>query len=93
MRGHPLRIRDFEWDEHNILHLGLGHGIEPEEAEEVIAISRVIRKTKQGHYAAFGPTLGGRLLLVVFEKRREVARVITGWDMNVSERKYYKRRS
>ena len=30
-----MRISDFEWDDGNVLHLALGHGIEPEEAEEV----------------------------------------------------------
>jgi hypothetical protein len=32
-----LRINDFEWDEGNALHLQLGHGIVPEETEEVFA--------------------------------------------------------
>jgi hypothetical protein len=31
-----LQISEFEWDEGNVLHFELGHGIEPEEAEEVI---------------------------------------------------------
>ena len=32
-----MRINDFEWDEGNALHLQFGHGIAPEEAEEVFA--------------------------------------------------------
>ena len=28
-----MRIIDFAWDDGNILHLALGHGIQPEEAE------------------------------------------------------------
>ncbi len=85
-----MRISGFEWDEGNVIHLTLGHGIEPEEAEEVLAVSPVYRKTKRGHYAAFGPTRAGRLLVVVFEmKGKGLARVITGWDMDRSERRYY----
>ncbi len=85
-----MRISEFEWDEGNVLHLALGHGIEPEEAEEVFAVSPLFRRTKRGHYAAFGPAQAGRLLVVVFEmKTGGLARVITGWDMNGAERRYY----
>lgn len=85
-----MRIRDFEWDDGNELHLSLVHGIEPDEAEEALALSPLIRKTKKGHYAAFGHTAAGRLLVIVFEIReRGIVRVITGWDMKKTERRYY----
>ncbi len=88
-----MRIAGFEWDEGNILHLALGHGIEPEEAEEVFAVRPLFRKTRKGHYAAFGPTQDGRLLVIIFEmKSRGLVRAITGWDMDASERRYYQRR-
>ncbi len=88
----PLRVSGFEWDEGNELHLALGHGIEPEEAEEVFAVAPFIRKTRKGHYAAFGPSLSGRLLVIVFEKKAKgIVRVITGWDMDGAERRYYLR--
>jgi uncharacterized DUF497 family protein len=87
-----MRISDFEWDDGNVLHLALGHGVEPDEAEEVFAVAPVFRRTKRGHYAAFGRTLAGRLLVVVFERKREgIIRIITGWDMDESERRYYRR--
>jgi uncharacterized DUF497 family protein len=87
-----MRVSGFEWDEGNILHLALRHGIEPEEAEEVFAIRSLIRKTKRGHHAAFGPSRSGRLLVIVFAKRaRGLIRVITGWDMDTRERRYYMR--
>ena len=74
-----MRIGGFEWDDGKILHLALGHGIEPEEAEEVFAVDPLFRKTKGGHYAVFGRTQGGRLLVIVFEKKtRNVVRPITG---------------
>jgi uncharacterized DUF497 family protein len=87
-----MRISAFEWDDGNVLHLGLGHGIEPEEAEEVFAVAPLFRKTKRGHYAAFGRTQAGRLLVLVFElKARGMVRVITGWDLNAAERRYHQR--
>ena len=86
-----LRISDFEWDEGNSLHLQFGHGVEPEEVEEVFADKPFFRKTKKGHYAVFGRTLGGRYLTIVFElKSGGVARPITGWDMDRAEIRYYK---
>ena len=87
-----MKIVDFEWDQGNVLHLELGHGIRPEEAEEVFAIAPLFRRTRLGHYAAFGRTRSGRLLVVVFERRSKgLARIITGWDMSGSERRYYLR--
>jgi uncharacterized DUF497 family protein len=85
-----VNIKDFQWDDGNELHLTLGHGIEPEEAEEVLALTPLVKKTKQGHYAAFGHTAAGRLLVIVFEVLgKGLVRVITGWDMKQAERKYY----
>ena len=85
-----MKISGFEWDDGNVLHLALGHGIEADEAEEVLAVAPLVRKTKRGHYAAFGRTLTGRLLVIVLEKKRGgLVRVITGWDMNSRERRYY----
>jgi uncharacterized DUF497 family protein len=87
-----MRISGFEWDEGNVVHLALRHGIEPEEAEEVFAIAPLFRKTKRGHYAAFGPSQAGRLMVIVFERKAKgTVRVITGWDMDAAERKYYLR--
>lgn len=87
-----MRISDFEWDEGNSLHLQLRHGIGPEEAEEVFANHPLFRATRKGHYAAFGPTLAGRYLIIVFElKPKGIARPITGWDMRRAEIRYYKK--
>ena len=87
-----MRISDFEWDEGNALHLQLGHGIEPEEAEEIFAGKPVFRRTKKGHYAVFGQTREGRYLTIVFDlKSGGVARPMTGWDMGRAEIGYYKK--
>ncbi len=87
-----MRISGFEWDDGNILHLALGHGIEPEEAEEVFAFAPLFRKTRRGQYVAFGRTRAGRLLVIVFERKAQgFVRIITGWDMGAAERRYYQR--
>ena len=85
-------ILEFEWDDGNTLHIELGHGVTPSEAEEVFARRPLFKRTKKGHYAVFGPTAGGRYLGIIFQMNPAcVARVITGWDMKSSEIKYYKR--
>ncbi len=87
-----MRIRGFEWDDGNVVHIELGHGIMPEEAEEVFVALPLFRKTKRGHYVAMGPTLEGRYLTIVFELKTEgIARVITGWDMNRTEKSYWRK--
>jgi uncharacterized DUF497 family protein len=87
-----LQISEFEWDEGNVLHFELGHGIQPGEAEEVFVHRPLFRKTKKGHYVAFGPTGAGRYLAVIFEKKpKGIVRPITGWDMNRSEVQYYRK--
>lgn len=87
-----MKFKDFEWDDDNILHLELGHGVKPEEAEEVIAYKPIFRKTKKGHYVAMGPTQEGRYLTIVFAlKKNSLARVITGWDMAAAEIRYWRK--
>lgn len=87
-----MKIAEFEWDEGNSQHIALGHGIEPAEAEEVFALNPLFRKTKRGYYAAMGPTLDARYIVLIFKmKGKWVARVIMGWDMSDSERRYYSR--
>jgi uncharacterized protein len=87
-----LKVGDFEWDEWNSQHIELGHGILPAEAEEVFAVAPLFRKTKKGHYVAMGPTGGGRYVTLVFEmKKRGITWVITGWDVEDSEKRYYTR--
>ena len=88
-----MRISDFEWDDGNALFLELGHGIAPEEVEEVLAGRPFFRRTKKEHYAAFGATSAGRCLTIIFElKPGGVARPITGGDMSGAEIRYYSKR-
>jgi uncharacterized DUF497 family protein len=87
-----LRISEFEWDDGNALHLELGHGIKPEEAEEVFANKPIFRRTKKRHYVTFGPTTAGRYLTVIFElKAKGIVCPITAWDMKRAEIQYYKK--
>ncbi|MBI4841634.1 MAG: BrnT family toxin, partial [candidate division NC10 bacterium] len=64
-----MQIDALEWDDGNLLYLALGHGIEAEEDEEVFAVAPLFRRTKRGHYAVFGRSRAGRLLVLVFEMK------------------------
>lgn len=87
-----MKIKGFEWDDGNLLHIELGHGIRPEEAEEVFAVKPLFRKTKKGHFVVMGQTFENRYLTVVFELKKDgIVRVITGWDMNRTEKRYWRK--
>jgi len=45
-------MKDFEWDDGNVTHLELSHGVRPYEAEEVLANEPIFRKIKENKYTA-----------------------------------------
>lgn len=70
---------DFEFDEAELA----GHAITADEAIEVIWNGFEVRRNKRYHsgYQIIGYTDGGRKLkLIVYEKEKNLIRVITGWD-------------
>jgi len=71
---------DYEFDEDELA----GHGVTVDEAVEVLWNGFQVDRNKgnRGGYQLVGYTDGGRRLkLIVFEKRRGLIRVITGWDV------------
>lgn len=77
----------FWWDEQNIDHIA-DHGVEPFEAEQVIANAVLIRKADRGKYIAYGQTYAGRYLMVVFARKDQGRlRVVTSRDMTSTEKR------
>ena len=75
----------FLWDENNVDHLG-EHFVEPAEAEELFFNPYVITPNKKKHgprrFRIDGRTDQGRRLRLIFEDvGKNVARIITGWDL------------
>ena len=71
---------DFEFDEDELT----AHKISIDEAVEVIWNGFDVRRNTRYHggYQIVGRTDSGRKLkLIVYEKRRGLIRVITGWDV------------
>ncbi len=89
-------MEEFDWDDENIAHISR-HGVEPWEAEEALLdpgrirtpAHRVGRETRQ---AALGATETGRVLLVVYTRRKGKVRVVTARDAENREKRRYRRR-
>lgn len=85
-----MKIDFFEWNNKNMEHI-VKHGVLPEEAEEIFIGRIFYRKTRENKYLAFGQTVEGRYLLIVFAlKRTKTIRVITARDMDKKELSMYK---
>jgi len=88
-----MEIREFEWDDNNIDHIGK-HGVFPDEVEDVAFDDDPwIRKGKNATRYMLGYTVAGRYLFVVYVlKGKGVARVITSMDMDDKMKRLYKKR-
>ena len=92
------RVLEFQWDKGNIDKNQLKHEVYNEEAEEVFFDKhRFIFKDNvhPGHEERFrilGKTKAGRLLFVVFTKRRRKIRIISARDINRKEVAIYEKK-
>ena len=89
-----LRCTGFEWDIGNVEKNWLKHKVSPVECEQIFFNQPLIiddpgHSISEKRYAAFGITDAGRLLAVIFTKRRKLIRVISAREMNRKERKFY----
>jgi uncharacterized DUF497 family protein len=84
----------FDWDDANVLHLAR-HGIDPSEAEDVVAGPSVAQRGSQRHaerYRVLGRTTGGRYLVILYDMLPDGRiRPFTGWEMNAREKAIYRR--
>ena len=93
----PCHADHFEWDEHNMGHLG-EHDISPWEVEELYAGGPVwIKDKKTGQpdrYQMIGKTSDGRLLTVIVlcKHASRALRAITGWPATEGQKTHYRRR-
>ena len=85
-----MAVQEFEWDEENEEKV-LSHGIRPEEVEQCF-FNRHLRKRKPksiDRWYLFGRTDGGRALFIVYQKRGDIARPITAYDLPPAFRRKY----
>lgn len=93
-----MQIYTVIWKDQFVEKLAVRHGIEMDEAEDVLFTKPHVRLFEKGHikgenlYAAYGQTNAGRYLIVFFVlKNRTAALPISARDMTRSERKYYEK--
>ena len=90
-----LGCSGFEWDQGNVEKNWLKHKVSPTECEQVFFNQPLLilgdpeHSISEKRFAAFGCTDAGRLLVVIFTKRRKLLRVISARKMNRRERKFY----
>ena len=91
------RITGFDWDEGNRRKNFDSHGVADFEAEEIFLDPRVTIAPDSEHsqqerrWAAYGTTIEGRALTIVFTHRAEctLIRIVSARDMSRKERKTY----
>jgi uncharacterized DUF497 family protein len=86
---------EFEWDEANEEHIAR-HGVTPEEAEEALTDSRRVgapayNTEGEQRRAYLGATDDGRVLFVVYTRRRSKLRVVAARDATSAQRRRYRR--
>ena len=91
-------IRKIIWKDQFVEKLASKHGVSVMEAEDVLDAEPHIRRVSKGRvkdenvYAAYGQTLAGRYLIVVYIRKVSGALLpISARDMDDAERKYYER--
>jgi len=88
---------EFEWDKGNI-GKNLRHQVEDQEVEEVFSDERRfifkdrVHSQKEERFRIIGRTKRGRLLFVVFTKRRKKIRAISARDINKKEVHLYEKK-
>jgi uncharacterized DUF497 family protein len=83
----------FDWNEANIRHIA-EHDVTPYEAEQVIAndpldIPPLQVRNGEVRCMQLGETDAGRLLVVITTERDEKLRVVTAYDAEPRDRRYY----
>ena len=86
---------EFDWDDANEEHIAR-HGVTPEEAEEVLldrhpAALAVYNAPAERRWGIIGATEDGRVLAVIYTRRRGAVRIVTARDATPAEKRRYRR--
>jgi len=83
----------FDWDDANLAHIAR-HGISPAEVEEVFVDTplplAIDERGGEERHTELGETASGRLLVVVWTRRRRKIRVVTAFPANRKWRRFYR---
>jgi uncharacterized DUF497 family protein len=83
---------EFDWDEHNLLHIAL-HGLSREDVEAALVNNPVFVRdevrSREERRSRLGRDESGRILLVVTTQRMRLVRVVTSFPAGKALRQYY----
>ena len=84
------KVTGFEWDEGNIDKNWIKHKVSNSECEEIFFYQPLIGEDSkhsgtEKRYAAYGKTVNGRLLTVIFTIRKDKIRIISARDQHKKE--------
>jgi uncharacterized protein len=95
-----MELHEVIWKDRFVDKIEIKHRVSTEEVEEVLFAKSHFRRARKGHvkgedlYTAYGQTISGRFLVVLFiRKERAAALPISARDMTDSERRYYERQA
>lgn len=102
MIGHGLgdltfvNIKEFEWDEGNIIKNRVKHNVEPSESEQIFHDRPIYffdekHSQREERYLAYGITDMRRGLCIAFTIRNDLIRVISARDLHKKERRIYEK--
>jgi uncharacterized DUF497 family protein len=88
------KLPAFDWDDANTAHIAR-HGVSPAEAEQIVLGASLPLETEErsgeDRHTELGESAEGRLLLVVWIRRRRRIRVVTAFPANRKWRALWKR--
>lgn len=95
-----MQLHEVIWKDRFIDKIAVKHQVSTEEVEEILFGKPHVRRTRRGHvkgedvYTAYGRTVAGRYLIVLFIRKEHLAALpISARDMTDSERRYYERQA
>ena len=95
-----MDLSEVIWKDRFIDKIAVKHRVHTEEVEQVLFGNPHVRRSRKGHvkgedvYTAYGKTVSGRYLIVLFIRKERIAALpISARDMTDSERKYYERQA
>lgn len=95
-----MQLHEVIWKDRFVDKIAVKHRVSTEEVEEILFGKPHVRRTRRGHvrgedlYTAYGQTIAGRYLIILFIRKEQVAALpISARDMTEAEQRYYERQA
>jgi uncharacterized DUF497 family protein len=95
-----MQLHEVIWKDRFVDKIAVKHRVSTAEVEEILFGKPHVRRTRRGHvrgedlYTAYGQTIAGRYLIILFIRKEQVAALpISARDMTEAEQRYYERQA